>query len=108
MIDSKKIENLIRQMKNTLPRGIRDLGNNVEKKIRPVLQNQFTRMNLINREEFDIQVQILLNVREKINQLELRIQSLEDCIKKDRELITSSNIDTGIPEELIKASEEIK
>jgi|GEM_PF-110978 len=77
MIDTKKIEQLARQIHESLPKGIRELGDDVEKKIRQVLQSQFSRMDLISRQEFDVQTQVLLRTREKLNQLELRINALE-------------------------------
>ncbi|MCR3755622.1 MAG: ubiquinone biosynthesis accessory factor UbiK [Sodalis sp. Psp] len=82
MIDPKKLEQLAREMQETLPKGIRDLGNNLEKKIYQGLQNQLSRMDLVSREEFDVQTQALLRTREKLNQLELRINVLE-AIPKD-------------------------
>lgn len=77
MIDTKKIEQLARQVHESLPKGIRDLGGDVEKKIRQVLQSQFSRMDLVSRDEFDVQTQVLLRTREKLSQLELRINALE-------------------------------
>ena len=77
MIDTKKIEQLARQIHESLPKGIRELGDDVEKKIRQVLQSQFNRMDLVSREEFDVQTQVLLRTREKLSQLELRINALE-------------------------------
>ncbi len=77
MIDTKKIEQLARQIHESLPKGIRELGDDVEKKIRQVLQSQFSRMDLVSRQEFDVQTQVLLRTREKLNQLELRINALE-------------------------------
>ncbi|MEA9390449.1 accessory factor UbiK family protein [Acerihabitans sp. TG2] len=77
MIDTKKIEQLARQIHESLPKGIRDLGDDMDKKIRQVLQSQFNRMDLVSREEFDVQTQVLLRTREKLNQLELRINALE-------------------------------
>lgn len=43
-----------------MPKGLRDLGDDVEKKIRQVLQSQLTRLDLVSREEFDVQTQVLL------------------------------------------------
>jgi|SRR5476651_345276 len=77
MIDTKKIEQLARQIHESLPKGIRDLGDDMDKKIRQVLQSQFSRMDLVSREEFDVQTQVLLRTREKLSQLELRINALE-------------------------------
>ncbi|MGL9773713.1 MAG: ubiquinone biosynthesis accessory factor UbiK [Sodalis sp. (in: enterobacteria)] len=83
MIDPKKFEQLARQVQESLPKGIRDLGDDVEKKIRQVLQNQFSRMDLVSREEFDVQTQVLLRTREKLSQLELCLNALETMPKSD-------------------------
>lgn len=83
MINSKKLEQLARQVQESLPKGIRDLGDDVEKKIRQALQNQFSRMDLISREEFDVQTQVLLRTREKLSQLELRLNALKIIPKND-------------------------
>ena len=40
------------------------------KKIRQVVQSQLTRLDLVNREEFDVQTQVLLRTREKLALLE--------------------------------------
>jgi len=77
MIDTKKIEQLARQVHEAMPKGIREFGDDVEKKIRQVLQAQLTRMDLVNREEFDVQTQVLLRTREKLAALEQRLAQLE-------------------------------
>jgi len=78
MIDTKKIEQLARQVHEAMPKGFRDFGDDVEKKIRQVLQAQLTRMDLVNREEFDVQTQVLLRTREKLALLEQRLTELEN------------------------------
>ncbi|WP_312948208.1 ubiquinone biosynthesis accessory factor UbiK [Superficieibacter sp.] len=78
MIDPKKIEQIARQVHESMPKGIRDFGEDVEKKIRQVLQSQLTRLDLISREEFDVQTQVLLRTREKLALLEQRIGELEN------------------------------
>ena len=78
MIDPKKIEQLARQVHDAMPKGIREFGDDVEKKIRQVLQAQLTRMDLVNREEFDVQTQVLLRTREKLAVLEQRLAALEN------------------------------
>ncbi|MCP1439579.1 BMFP domain-containing protein YqiC [Erwinia persicina] len=77
MIDPKKIEQLARQVHDSMPKGIREFGDDVEKKIRQTLQSQLTRLDLVNREEFDVQTQVLLRTREKLAALEARIAELE-------------------------------
>ncbi|MEH4694388.1 accessory factor UbiK family protein [Atlantibacter hermannii] len=77
MIDPKKIEQIARQVHESMPKGIREFGDDVEKKIRQVLQSQLTRLDLVSREEFDVQTQVLLRTREKLAALEQRISALE-------------------------------
>jgi len=77
MIDAKKIEQIARQVQDALPQGIRNLGDDVEKKIRQVLQAQLSRMELVNRDEFDVQTQVLVRTREKLALLEKRLDALE-------------------------------
>ena len=78
MIDPKKIEQIARQVHESMPKGLRDLGEDVEKKIRQVLQSQLTRLDLVSREEFDVQTQVLLRTREKLALLEQRLSELEN------------------------------
>ena len=53
MIDPKKIEQIARQVHESMPKGIREFGEDVEKKIRQTLQAQLTRLDLVSREEFE-------------------------------------------------------
>jgi BMFP domain-containing protein YqiC len=64
---SSKIRNLIA---NT-PAG------DVEKNLRALLAAAFARLDLVTREEFDVQREVLLRAREKITQLEGRVAELE-------------------------------
>ncbi|ACS86950.1 ubiquinone biosynthesis accessory factor UbiK [Musicola paradisiaca] len=77
MIDPKKIEQIARQMQEAMPKGIREFGEDVEKKIRQILQSQLTKLDLVGREEFDVQTQVLLRTREKLALLEQRMAALE-------------------------------
>lgn len=77
MIDPKKIEQIARQVHESMPKGIREFGEDVEKKIRQVLQSQLSRLDLVSREEFDVQTQVLLRTREKLTALEQRLTELE-------------------------------
>ena len=49
MIDPKKIEQIARQVHESMPKGIREFGEDVEKKIRQTLQAQLTRLDLVSR-----------------------------------------------------------
>lgn len=82
MIDPKKIEQIARQIHESMPKGIRDLGDDVEKKVRQVIQSQLTRLDMVSREEFDVQTQVLLRTREKLALLEQRLSELENRLSE--------------------------
>ena len=77
MIDPKKIEQIARQVHESMPKGLREFGDDIEKKVRQVIQSQLTRLDVVSREEFDVQTQVLLRTREKLALLEQRISELE-------------------------------
>ncbi|WP_273838217.1 ubiquinone biosynthesis accessory factor UbiK [Providencia rettgeri] len=77
MLDPKKLEQVARQIQGALPQGVRDLGEDFDKKLRSLLQSQLGKLDLVSREEFDIQTQVLLRTREKLAKMEQRISALE-------------------------------
>lgn len=77
MIDPKKIEEMARQVHNALPPGIRSLGEEADRKVRQVLQAQLNRLDMVSREEFEVQTKVLLRTREKLAELEAKLAQLE-------------------------------
>ncbi|WP_033576084.1 ubiquinone biosynthesis accessory factor UbiK [Dickeya chrysanthemi] len=77
MIDPKKLEQIARQVQESMPKGIREFGEDMEKKIRQILQSQLGKLDVVSREEFDLQTQVLLRTREKLALLEQRVSALE-------------------------------
>lgn len=76
MLEPKKIEQIIQQIQNALPQGIKDLGQDAEAKIKQTLQAQLAKLDLVTREEFDVQTQVLLRTREKLATLEKQVEDL--------------------------------
>ena len=81
MIDPKKLEEIAKQIHNALPPGIRSMGEEVEKKTRQVLQAQLNKLDLVSREEFDVQTKVLLRTREKLTALEAKLAQLEQQLE---------------------------
>lgn len=52
-----------------------------EKNIHALIQGAFTKMELISREEFDVQTEVLRNTREKLTLCEERLAELESSLK---------------------------
>ena len=77
MIDAKKIEEMARQIHNALPPGLRNLGEEVDRKVKQVLQSQLNKLDMVSREEFDVQTKVLLRTREKLAALEEKLVQIE-------------------------------
>lgn len=78
MLNPKKIEQVIQQIQDSLPQGIKELGQDAEAKLKQTLQAQLSKLDLVTREEFDVQTQVLMRTREKLAELEQRINELLD------------------------------
>lgn len=76
MLNPKKIEHIIQQIQDNLPKGIKDLGQDAEAKVKQVLQAQLSKLDIVTREEFDVQTQVLMPTREKLTALEKRVEEL--------------------------------
>ena len=76
MIDAKKIEDIAKQIGNAIPPQVRQFADDVEAKVKQVLQNKLADMEFVSREEFDVQRQVLLRTREKLEQLEQQVAAL--------------------------------
>jgi hypothetical protein len=54
----------------------------IEQNLRALLSSSLTKFDLVSREEFDVQTQVLLRSREKITELEARLAALESVSSK--------------------------
>jgi hypothetical protein len=72
-----QLDRLARQLAETVPKNLRTLGEDLEKNFKTMLQSGFERMELVTREEFDLQTAVLERTREKLERLEKRIDELE-------------------------------
>lgn len=54
----------------------------IEKNARALLTSAFARLDLVTREEFDIQAAVLARTREKLGALEARVAALEAAAKR--------------------------
>jgi len=76
-MDSKFIDELARQISENIPAGLRGMQQDVEKNIHTLVQNTLSRLDLVTREEFDAQTQVLARTREKLEQLERLVADME-------------------------------
>lgn len=81
MIRSEKIERLVKQLIDALPTGLQQASQDLQTTFRDILQSGLAKLDLVTREEFDVQTGVLLKLRKEIKQLEEKVQQLEQQIK---------------------------
>jgi BMFP domain-containing protein YqiC len=77
VLDPKVLDDLSRRLAERMPRGFQALQEDFERNLRAALEAAISRMNLVTREEFEVQQAVLLRTREKLKALEERIAALE-------------------------------
>lgn len=77
MID-KSIEDLARNLAESVPESLRAVRDDLESNFRAVLKAGLERLDLVTREEFEVQESILARTREKLEALEKRLAELEE------------------------------
>lgn len=85
MFDPQKIEKITKQIQEALPQPVKDLGADIEQKIRQVLQGQLNKLDVVSREEFDVQTQVLLRTRQKLQEMEQKLTELEAKLTRPAE-----------------------
>ncbi len=83
MRNKQQIEELVQQVFRLLPENIERSKQDIEKNIRAALSASIARMNLVTREEFDIQSALLARTRIALDELESKITDLEQQHNKD-------------------------
>jgi BMFP domain-containing protein YqiC len=78
MLNAKKIEQLAEQITNAIPPGVKNIADNVEEKVKAILQANLTQLDVVSREEFDVQTQVLARTRAKLEQLEDIVEELKN------------------------------
>ena len=81
MINAKKIEEIAKQVTDSLPPSLKNLATDIEDKTKAVLQRKLSQLDVVSREEFDVQTQVLIKTRKKLTQLEAKLAELEALIK---------------------------
>lgn len=77
MLDPKLFDDLSRKVAEGMPRSLSGLQADFERNVRSSLEAALSRLNLVTREEFEIQQAVLLRTREKLEALEKRVEELE-------------------------------
>jgi BMFP domain-containing protein YqiC len=76
-INASGLDDLARRLADSVPEGLRAFGKDLEGNFKAVLQAQLSKLDLVTRQEFDVQSAILARTRSKLEELESRLKDLE-------------------------------
>ena len=77
MIEPTKINEIAEKVLERLPQGLRDMPKDIEKNLKVCLQDVLFKMDLVTREEFDTQVAVLHKTRQKLDDLQKKLEEFE-------------------------------
>ena len=77
MIDNQTINQLSEKINELLPPGLQQAKTDFDARLKALLQQQLASLEMVSREEFDIQAKVLARTREKLEALEARLNQLE-------------------------------
>jgi len=76
-IDPRFIEDVARRLSAAVPESLANMRRDLEDNFKAVLQSTLARMDLVTRQEFDVQAGVLRRTREKLEVLEAKLAELE-------------------------------
>lgn len=76
-MSKESIENLARKLAESLPEGLRSMRDDLESNFQTVLQSGISKLDLVTREEFEVQEAVLARTRQKLEQLEEKLAEIE-------------------------------
>lgn len=76
-LDPKILDDLARKLSDSVPPGLRELKSDLERNFRSVLQAALGKLDIVTREEFDVQAGVLARTRQKLEELSQRLAELE-------------------------------
>ena len=72
----KYINKIIHKLKETIPNAVEVLKNDIEQNFQSAVNAKIKKLDLVTREEFEIQEEVLRRTREKLEQLEEQMEVL--------------------------------
>ncbi|WP_045726777.1 MULTISPECIES: accessory factor UbiK family protein [unclassified Xanthomonas] len=77
MIDLNHLDDLARRLSDLVPPGLRQSRDELQNTFKSALQAGLSKLDLVTREEFEVQRAVLLRTREKLEALERTVAALE-------------------------------
>ena len=75
--DDLRLDELSRRLADSVPESVRTFGREMEVNFKAVLQSQLSKLDLVSRQEFDVQAALLARTQSRLATLEARLKELE-------------------------------
>ena len=76
-MNSNGLDDLARRLAESVPESVRAFGRDMESNFKAVLQAQLSKLDLVTRQDFDVQAAILERTQGQLAALEARLKDLE-------------------------------
>ena len=76
-MNNESVENIARKLAEAVPEGLRSVREDLEQNFRSVLRASLNKLDLVTREEFEVQEAVLAKTRAKLEKLEQVVEGLE-------------------------------
>jgi len=82
MFNPKSIDDIATRLTDALPPGLNTFKEDMEKNFKAILQSVLGKMDLVTREEFEVQKGVLAKTRSRLEDLEKRVFEMENKISE--------------------------
>lgn len=86
MFDPKALDDIASRLAGAIPPGLNNLKEDLEKSFHAILQSALGKLDLVTREEFEVQKAVLAKTRSKLEELEKRVAAMEAQILDQADL----------------------
>ncbi|MFA7388526.1 MAG: accessory factor UbiK family protein [Thiohalobacteraceae bacterium] len=94
MFEPKFFDDLAARLQAAVPEGMRSLQQDVDRNVRAAVQSALNRLDLVTREEFEVQTKVLARTRMQLEALNVRVAQLEaQVLGKNQDAATTGEQD---------------
>jgi BMFP domain-containing protein YqiC len=83
---NESIDRLARRLAESVPEGMRAVRDDLERNFRSVLRTSLAKLDLVTREEFEVQEAVLARTRQQYDAMEARLEALEARLEAEKAL----------------------
>ena len=83
MLNPSDLEAIAKKVADIMPQGVGQIPDGLQSQIKAVLSSSFAKMDLVTREEFDVQTSVLSKTRSKLEALEKQLAEIEQKLDSE-------------------------